>query len=147
MIECDELALHLGATTMNRSLLWIQPQKGRSDDRSRIARLRAAQFLPVAVESIDAALHLLRQFQAGAVLVRTTTATWEECARLVETGSPVVVLAAPADAALMDRYLVAGCAAAVAEPCAFTDLQAVLQRVASGERQVRWPDTSIAQVG
>lgn len=132
---------------MNRSLLWIQPETGRSEDRSRMARLRAAEFLPVPVDSIEMALHLLRQFQAGAVIVRTTTATWEECTRLVASGSPVVVLAAPAHATLMDRYLAAGCAAVVAEPCPLKHFQAVLQRVASGERQVRWPDTSVAQVG
>lgn len=132
---------------MNRSILWIQPEKGRSEDRSRIARLRAAQFLPVPVDSIDTALHLLRQFQAGAVIVRTTTAAWEECTRLVTAGSPVLALIAPPHAALMDRYLAAGCAAIVVEPCPFKDLVAVLQRVASGEREVRWPDTSLAQIG
>jgi AmiR/NasT family two-component response regulator len=132
---------------MNRSVLWIQPDKSHSEDRSRIARLRAAQFLPVPVESIDTALHLLRQFQAGAVIVRTTSATWEECTRLVAGGAPVLALVAPAHTSLMDRYLLAGCAAVVVEPCPFKDLQAVLQRVASGEREVRWPDTSVAQVG
>lgn len=132
---------------MNRSLIWIQPEKGRSEDRSRIARLRAAQFLPVPVESIDAAVHLLRQFQAGAVIVRTGAATWDDCVRLVATGSPVVALIAPEHAALADRYLLAGCAAIVAEPCPFTDLHAIVQRVASGERQVRWPDASVAQAG
>lgn len=132
---------------MNRSILWIQPEKGHSEDRSRIARLRTAQFLPVPVDSIDTALYLLRQFQAGAVVVRTTTATWEECTRLVASGSPVLVLVAPAHASLMDRYLLAGCAAIVAEPCPFKNLLAMLQRVASGERQVRWPDTSVAQAG
>lgn len=132
---------------MNRSVLWLQPEKGRSEDRSRIARLRAAQFLPVPVESIDSALHLLRQFQAGAVIVRTTSATWEECTRLVASGAPVLALIAPAHGSLMERYLLAGCAAVVVEPCPFKDLQAVLQRVASGEREVRWPDTSVAQVG
>jgi len=132
---------------MNRSIIWIQPEKGRSDDRARIAQLRAAQFLPVAVDSIDAALHLLRQFQAGGILVRTTTAPPEECSRLVATGSPVVVLVTPVHVSMTDRYLLAGCAAVVLEPCPVKDLQAVVQRVASGERQVRWPDASIAQVG
>jgi hypothetical protein len=132
---------------MNRSIIWVVPENDRSDDRSRLTRLRTAQFLPVSVHSIDNALYLLRQFQAGAVVVRTSTAVLEECARLVETGSPVVVLGTPADAALMDRYLMAGCAAVVVEPCPFKTLCAVLERVTSGERQVRWPDTSIAQTG
>jgi DNA-binding NarL/FixJ family response regulator len=132
---------------MNRSIIWVVPENDRSGDRSRLPRLRAAQFLPVPVESIDVTLHLLRQFQAGAVVVRTTTTAWNECMRLVATGSPIVVLVEPADTTLMDRYLAAGCAAVIAEPCPFKSLQAVLQRVASGERQVRWPDTSVARVG
>ncbi|MBI3049801.1 MAG: hypothetical protein HYY76_15960 [Acidobacteria bacterium] len=132
---------------MNRSIIWIQPERGRSEDRSHIARLRAAQFLPVPVDSIDAARHLLRQFQAGAVVVPTTTATWEECTRLVASGSPIVALVAPAHGSLIDRYLLAGCAAVVAEPCPFRDLLSVLRRVAAGERQVRWPDTSVAEAG
>jgi len=132
---------------MNRSIIWVVSKNDRRGDRSRLPRLRAARFLPVPVESIDVTLHLLRQFQAGAVVVRTATTAWNECMRLVATGSPVVVLVAPADSTLMDRYLAAGCAAVIAEPCPFENLQAVLQRVASGERQVRWPDTSIAQAG
>lgn len=132
---------------MNRSIIWIRPEKGRSADRSRVAQLRAAQLLPVPVDSIDAAVHMLRQFQAGAIVVGTTTATAEECARLVASGSPVVALVAPGHASLADRYLAGGCAAIVDEPCPFKNLLAVLQRVASGERQIRWPDTTIAQVG
>jgi hypothetical protein len=132
---------------MNRSIMWVVPENDSSDDRARLTRLRTAQFLPVSVHSIDTALYLLRQFQAGAVVVRTSLAVLEECTRLAETGSPVVALGTSADAALMDRYLRAGCAAVVVEPCPFKTLCTVLQRVTSGERQVRWPDTSIAQVG
>jgi len=146
MVESPHVTA-LAPPPMNRSIIWIQPQKGHSEDRARIARLRAAQLLPVAVDTVEAALQLLRQFQAGAVLVPTTTTTPEECTRLVATGSPVVALVAPVHVTLMDRYLLAGCAAVVAEPCPFKDLQTVLQRVASGERQVRWPDASAAQVG
>jgi hypothetical protein len=131
---------------MNRSIIWVEPERNRGDERSPLGRLRSAQFLPVPVESISAALHLLGQFQAGAVVVRPTTAR-DEYVRLIAVGSPVVALVAPEDAALVDHYLAAGCAAVVSEPCPFKVLQGILQRVASGERQVRWPEASVARAG
>jgi hypothetical protein len=115
------------------SLLWIAPSLPGGD--AKVRRLRAAGFLPVAVPSVDGALHLLSQFRAGLVLLHIANGRdWESCARLVASGSPVAVAIDLIHKEAIDRYLNAGCTAVIDSACTADRMAALLKRVAAGER-------------
>lgn len=108
-----------------------------------VARLREAGLLPVTVTDIDAALALLRQFSAGAVLLPATSIdnhNWEQCARLIDTGTPVVQLAHQLSDDGLSRLLAAGSAAILMEPWTTEHLQIIMRRVRAGERGIIWPE-------
>lgn len=99
--------------------------------------MRAAGFLPVAVASVEGAQNLLRQFRAGAVILHVSEERgWEDCARLLATGSPVAVLVDLIRPEVTQRYLRAGCAAVIDAHCSPDQLTTALRRVAAGELRV-----------
>jgi hypothetical protein len=110
-----------------RSLIWIAPAIRGGGVKLRA--LRAAGFLPVAVESVDGALSRLRQFRAGAVILHVPEGRgWQDCARLLATGSPVAVLIDAIHPDVTQRYLSAGCAAVIDAHCPPDQLTAALMR-------------------
>lgn len=117
------------------SLVWIAPAIRGGGVKLRA--LRAAGFLPVAVESPDGALSRLRQFRAGAVVLHVGEGRgWEDCARLLATCSPVAVLMDAIHPDVTHRYLSAGCAAVLETHCPPDQLAAALMRVATRDVQV-----------
>jgi hypothetical protein len=115
------------------SLLWIAPSLPGGD--AKVRRLRNAGFFPVAVPSTDAALHMLGQFRAGLVFLHIANGRgWEDCARLLASGSPVAVAVDLIHREAIERYLNAGCTAVIDSACTADKMAAVLARVAAGER-------------
>jgi hypothetical protein len=116
------------------SLVWVASAIPSNDDNLRA--LRAAGFLPVPVKSADGAISLLRQFRAGAVVLYVGKGHgWEDCARLLATGSPVAVLMDAIRPDVTQRYLSAGCAAVIDTHSPPHQLAAALLRVATGDLQ------------
>jgi hypothetical protein len=94
------------------SLLWIAPSLPGGD--AKVRRLRAAGFFPVAAPSVDGALHLLSQFRVGLVVLHIANGRgWEDCARLLASGSPVAVALDLSHKEAVERYLGAGCTAVI----------------------------------
>jgi DNA-binding NarL/FixJ family response regulator len=121
------------ATMNGTSLLWIAPSLPGGD--AKVRRLRAAGFFPVAVPTVDGALHLLSQFRAGLVLLHIANGGGVEgCARLIASGSPVAVAIDLIHKEAIERYLNAGCSAVIDSACTADKLAAALARVAAGER-------------
>jgi DNA-binding NarL/FixJ family response regulator len=125
-----------------RSVVWIAPafQSGGVE----LEALRNAGFFPVPVESVEGALNLLRQFHAGAVILPISDERgWHECARLLATGSPIVVLGDLIRPEVTQRYLSAGCAAVIDVHCPPDQLTAALMRVSAGDvRVVELPEST-----
>jgi DNA-binding response OmpR family regulator len=108
-----------------------------------LARFREAGLLPVTVTTVDAALAMLRQFSVAAVLLPAASADnqhWESCARLMDTGTPVVLLAHHVSDDRLNRLLAAGYAAILIEPYTTAHLQVIIRRIGSGERGIVWAD-------
>ena len=91
----------------------------------------------MAVPSVDGALHLLSQFRAGLIFLHIANGRgWEDCARLIASGSPVAVGIDLIHREAVDRYLNAGCTAVIDSACTPERMAAVLARVAAGERGI-----------
>jgi hypothetical protein len=91
----------------------------------------------VAVPSVDGALHLLSQFRAGLIFLHVANGRgWEDCARLLASGSPVAVALDLHHPEAAERYLSAGCTAVIDSACTADKMAAVLERVAAGERGI-----------
>ena len=116
-------------------IVWIAPAIPRGGGKLRA--LRAAGFIPVAAESVEDALHLLRQFRAVVVVHASKDRGWQDCARLLATGSPVAVLVDPIRPEVTQRYLNAGCAAVIDARCPPDQLITALMHVARVSRSRR----------
>jgi hypothetical protein len=130
-------------TRMIPSILWISSP---GVNREKVSGLRSAGLLPISVPSTESALLLLRQFRVEAVVMSVSRghSAWDECARLIAAGSPLVVLHDRVDLESNEQYLSAGCAAVVRESCPATELAALLQRIVAGQRGITWPAISMA---
>lgn len=129
---------------MNTSVVWIAPPATPRID-SWFGKVRAAGFLPVRVDSADAALLALTQFRAGVVVYQATTENAaSDCKRLVATGSAVVAVID--DDRYAQIYLSVGCAAAVADRCPGPVLVSIVRDVAAGKRNLVWPESAAGPV-
>ena len=126
------------------SILWISSSENQRPE-AKFGRLRAAGLMPVCVGSVEGALHLLGQFRVCVVVLHVSAGVgWEECARLLATGSVVTLILHSPDPEAVQRYLQAGCAAVLAESCPSNELVALLGRAAAGQRELVWPKNLLA---
>jgi hypothetical protein len=101
--------------------------------------IRDAGLLLVTLDSIDDAVHVLRQFRAGSVVLHADHSP-DDRARVISTGSPIVLVLHSTSSDMVQHYLSAGCAAVVAETCPGHTMATLLRGVAAGARQVVWPE-------
>jgi len=124
------------------SLLWVGPARIQGAE-ARLRDLRAAGLFPVAVQSVEGALHLLTQFRVGTVVLHTADGQgWQDCARVLATGSRVAVVIDVMRPESTERYLSAGCAAVIAASCTSDELTAALSQVAAGQRDIVCAESS-----
>jgi hypothetical protein len=122
---------------VNTSVIWIAPP-----DSPRIegwlGKVRGGGLLPVRVDSAEAALRLLTQFRAGAVVYQAMIENGAgECERLAAAGAAVVAMIE--DHRYAPIYLAVGCAAAVTDRCPGPVLVGILKDVTAGKRNLVWP--------
>src|SRR5687768_8213832 len=110
------------------SIIVIGSRKEKRE--AHLHRFRAAGLLPVPVASVESAVSLLHQFSVVAVVMLAgppDRVEWEQCARLVATGTPVVLIPQSATPEAIQRHLAAGCAAVMPEPLDARDLSAAIR--------------------
>ena len=129
---------------MNTSVVWIaSPASPKLD--SWLGKARAAGFLPVRVDSTDAALQVLTQFRAGIVVCHGTQQQGvADCERLLADGMTVVAVID--DSRYTAIYLSIGCAAVLGDRCPGTVLVEMLKNVAAGKRNLVWPPPAAGSV-
>lgn len=129
---------------MNTSVLWVTCASFARTE-TFLTKLRTGGMLPLRVESVEVALKLLRQFRAGTIVHHAAApGALAECALLVESGAPVVVLTH--DLSSSARYLAAGCTAVVLDTCSGAIFAQIVQDVAAGKRDIIWPASPAAAV-